>query len=218
MVMLVNKLNKPIIWIRWAKTGGISIKEEFERINYLQIWFEGVETTRSIHDVDESKILLINGRRFKFFIDNNFDYFNKSFKFAVIRNPWDRFISSYSFCKEVESERDGIDNIIGTRDIKDVLLNLPTLGESAFHYWHLTKPQSETFILDGKNILDFQIRFENLQNDFNLLCDKIGIERMTLPHLNTSSHDHYKEYFDDETREIFKEKYKEDIKYLGYEF
>ena len=118
------------------------------------------------------------------------------FKFGTTRNPWDRAISHY-FWRGNKSF-----------DKKRFMKNP---GPSpCINYFNVKKYN------DHK--LDCVIRFENLQEDFDFVCDKIGIPKQQLPHANKSKHKHYTEYYDDETRSIVAEKYAKDIEYFGYKF
>lgn len=70
---------------------------------------------------------------------------------------------------------------------------------------------------DGKLMVDFVGRFENLQEDFRHVCKTIGIE-CSLPHVNRSQHVDYRTYYNDKTIQLVYEHFKEDIEMFGYAF
>tara|TARA_R110002167_G_scaffold366019_1_gene592664 strand:+ start:811 stop:1365 length:555 start_codon:yes stop_codon:yes gene_type:complete len=136
------------------------------------------------------------------------DYFSWSF----VRNPWDRLVSTY-INKIVDRHQHGLDSWRKNfKSFKEFILKIEktdiTDCDRHIRSLYTFFPQNINFI--GK--------FENLQEDFNTVCDKIGIPRQQLPHKNATKHKHYTEYYDDETRDIVAEKYAKDIEHFGYKF
>ena len=133
---------------------------------------------------------------------------SNKFKFGFVRNPWDWAVSYYKFYKIValynEDFKCFLENILPSIDIDD-----------QYSY------------LEG---VDFVGRFENLQDDFDKVCDKIGMPRTKLPHTNTTKYikksgggweldnKHYTEYYDEITKDIIAKVFKRDIEYFGYKF
>ena len=127
-----------------------------------------------------------------------FPNYKNYFSFAFVRNTWDMMLSFYFFKRNIARYK--IDKNTSFKNF----LELPTLNQHSY--------------IKGFSHNSFVGRFENLQNDFDIVCDKIGILRQQLPHKNKSNHKHYTEYYDDETRAIIAEKYARDIEYFGYKF
>ncbi|NDB30230.1 hypothetical protein EB155_09620, partial [archaeon] len=123
-------------------------------------------------------------------------------KFTFVRNPWDKIVSQYHYNRH----KFGFKDSTFKEYVKawDSGKQISTFSSLNLHY------------IDEE--LDFIGRFETLQQDFNIVCDNIGIPRQQLPHENKSKHKHYTEYYDDETKQIVAEKYARDIEYFGYKF
>ena len=134
--------------------------------------------------------------------------FEDYFKFTFVRNPWDKLLSQYFF------------------RVKDKV-RLRALGRSEVSFKEFVKKPfpgphwGQLDILSDKNgtiLVDFIGRFENLQDDFNVVCDMLEKPPKKLPHVFGTQHKPYWEYYDEESRMFIAKKYKKDIEYFGYKF
>ncbi len=55
---------------------------------------------------------------------------------------------------------------------------------------------------NGRVIVDFIGRYENINEDFSYICEKINIPEPILPHVNKFDHDNYMNYY---TKEMIDE-------------
>ena len=91
------------------------------------------------------------------------------------------------------------------------------------HFFHNRRynfiPQIE-WLTDpsGKILVDFIGKFENLETDFKYICKKININEVKLPHKNKTIRKNYREYYNENTKNIIADWYKKDIDYFKYKF
>jgi len=141
---------------------------------------------------------------------------NASYKFTVVRNPWDKVVSLYEYRRKKNKTQ------IASRSITFTEWVELTHGENRnpFYYDNVKSFQAQVEWLkddDDHITIDFVARFETLRADFEQIRDAIGT-RADLPHLNASSRKSYKDYYTDETREIIARWYHEDIEVFAYTF
>ena len=134
--------------------------------------------------------------------------FAEYFKFAFVRNPFDRFIS---YCSFVTREGDAF-----KADPKKVMRRI------------LSKPPSEhvlfwpqnTFLVDGSgNLLtDYVGRVETMQQSFEFIASKIGIPAVQLEKVNATERSAYRDYYDQELIDGVAKVYADDLRLFGYDF
>jgi chondroitin 4-sulfotransferase 11 len=140
---------------------------------------------------------------------------SRRFSFAFVRNPWDKVASHYHY--RVKTNQTGLK----VRPVPfSEWVNL-TYGLQALPYYDQPKmfmPQVD-WISDGsgRTIVDFVGRFENLANDFAVVCGKIG-RSATLPHEKRSASGDYRRHYDDQTAETVGKWFEKDIAAFGYSF
>lgn len=129
--------------------------------------------------------------------------------FAVIRNPWERFVSYVAFMMRHNGsfERDP------GAAMRRVLAN--PQNQSPVHY----RAQSD-FVTDesGRQIVTRLCRAERLQADFDALCDEFDLERRELGIRNASNHLQYTRYYDEELIRQVGTQYRDDVERFGYRF
>jgi len=133
------------------------------------------------------------------------DIWNEYFKFTFIRNPYERLLSWYnmidknrwrpnanSFQSHVKK------NIHSFREF--IMEDKQSIDINRFPQQRIA--QLKKISENGRVIVDFVGKYENLNEDFYYICKKLNIPQTILPHINKFDHDHYMNYY---TEEMIKE-------------
>jgi hypothetical protein len=148
------------------------------------------------------------------------DVYRDYAKFCFVRNPWDLVVSCYFWWTQQAK--------MPFRQLQGKLLE--QIGFSNFALSFYTDYINEIFHCglgqcywllenDNKTICVNHIgRFENLQADFDAICQAIGLESTSLSMTNTSQHKPFREYYDEATAKLIKRKFAWDVQQFGYTF
>lgn len=133
--------------------------------------------------------------------------FNEYYKFAFVRNPFDRFVSYCSFM----SRDTGAFAAQPREFMKYILTELKPND-------HLLYMSQYEFIVDQneKLAVDYVGRNESMQDSYSRICLEIGIPATELSIVNSSQHRPYMEYYDDEIHSLVSNVYGKDIDMFGY--
>lgn len=144
------------------------------------------------------------------------EVFEKLFKFAFVRNPWDLQVSSWH---HIRRERPHL--LQGIEDFPAFIRwKLDPARPYQYHIDTSIELQSDYLKdLSGKIIVDFIGHHETLQDDFNEVCRTIGIAPKQLPHKRQAKdRSDYRKYYSDEIAELVAHRFRPDIEAFGYTF
>lgn len=149
--------------------------------------------------------------------------FASHFKFAFVRNPWDRVASAYFFLKQGglhEGDRrwaaGQLSRYSSFEDFVRGWIN-PENIRSGRHF----KPQADYLCLPGKRTaeLDFIGFYENLRGDYEHVRKVLGTgSELAASNVTRSKGKDFRVYYTAETQAIVAEVYRQDIELLGYTF
>ena len=191
--MLIEK--EKILFIHVARTAGTSIERYFSP------------------DLPEDQNPLISGKNNTDFQDKHKTArrykaslgertFNQMFKFCFIRNPWDLEVSLWKWLSIAVP-------IYKNLTFKNHLIRRIGSGKMSFSFYT---------DVEGENKMDFIGKFEDLQSDFNILCEKLNLPIKTLQHTNKTEKEQYSSYYNNETRSIVEKYYEKEINIFDYKF
>ena len=134
--------------------------------------------------------------------------FDGFFKFAFVRNPFDRFVSYCAFMTRAQGQFE--------RDPKGVMRHF-LANPPARHI--LFQPQ-HTFVTDpDRNLLSDDLgRVEEMQQSYDRIATRIGIPSQPLEKVNASSRRDYRQYYDQPLIDGVARLYSRDLELFGYEF
>ena len=152
---------------------------------------------------------------------------NKAFKFAFVRNPWERLVSWWSMIDGARSQFARI--APPNKFIAYVLQSASTFQEFITHCTDeiidsdgkksIFRNQIDYLVdRNGTKIVDFIGRFEHLQEDFDEIAKRLGLPKSELPLVNKSKHRAYMDYYNPETATAVGRYYARDIETFSYRF
>lgn len=209
------------IFVHVAKTGGTSVDVTLARNCDHSEQFN----TRKLNpNVD------VLGRRIALEIrpKATAEQWDQYFKFAFVRNPWDRTVSIFRHLQSAKKMKSKekfryLDEItrrlkIRPKDFTFEIFVKAVLRDRVFDNYHWDKQIHCFTDEDNQNLFNFIGRYENLQQDFDAICKRLGFPAVKLPHHNKTGHHHYSSYYSAETELIVGQLYRDDVEMFDYQF
>lgn len=137
------------------------------------------------------------------------EQFDRYFKFAFVRNPWERLVSEYEY-----------------------ILSQPGHGRhrrvarlEGFHeFVRMQIPRRDAYqinmICDRKHrpLMDFVGKVELLDQDWRSVCTRLAIPFEKLPRRNVTRYGAYPEFYNPALRNLVARHWRREIEQFGYEF
>jgi len=208
---------KKCVFIHIPKCAGSSVKQLLRGHNKLQ--FEKDDWHYTVKQLQD--YLTDKGKN----LDNYFT-------FCLTRNPFDRLVSAFSYTLDKILDKNDYHwnhykysyEIIEKHLVPSDKINTFRRFIKHADFKHLFygnklpihfKKQYDFISVNNEVIIDHVGKVESIADSFDLIASKLNIQSIDI-HTNQSSHNSYKQFYDDETLQIAREAYDSDFYNLGY--
>ncbi len=195
--------NLRTVFVHIPKTGGSTVTTLLKRDHLLS------RRVNERHPQDEERAT-ISGL-LKLVGDEADDYY----KFAFVRNPWDRFVSAYHY---VCQRRPDLTEVSDCGSFDEFMA---TFARDPDRFLKIRYFIPQSYFLtarSGEMPIDFIGRFERFDDDLKVVMKQLGLRRSTVRHRKKTARSDYRDYFDDDSRDVVAQAYARDIELFGYSF
>lgn len=148
------------------------------------------------------------------------------FSFSFVRNPWDRISSCYRYFQSLKpgvrwyKANQTIADLSNSVSFNEFVNSIPDFQKMMIHEEGSVRSgihfQPFSYFLDTS--IDFVGKVEDINHDYMSIRSRLNLPLKQIPKINSTKQQDYRELYNEETRNIVYNIYKEDIEEYNYEF
>lgn len=201
--MLIEKLPRlamlshqhKFIFVHVSRTGGSS----FERLAGVPV----TSDRRTVHsgntDFADKHATLAD------YYTNHPNQFQSYFKFTLVRNPFERLVSSWRWRCNVVQDHDC--------SLYEFVQQLP----DSWSYLHRMKLEHLSFS-ESVEQFNFIGRYEKFGEDLGYICNMLALNYDDFPHTNKTGNIDYRQHYNQQTIDLVQRRFRADLEIFNYSF
>ena len=207
--MLISDSHQ-FVFVHVRKAAGTSLRHILEQVSLAknnQLWYKmlsrnGFKVDYHKHSFRKHSALIEAEKSMPEGVFENY------FKFAFVRNPWDRLVSEFEYIK--------------TQNTHSRYKKLSQMTFEQYIEFQGKRASAHQFnVLSNKKGelgLDYVGKFERLDESLVYISEKINLDCSQIPHINKIKRQPFQSYYNDATAERVSELWVKDIEVFDYQF